>query len=78
MLDELPWARQAWFRAQRFAPWYHAHGELSRGAPAGAVKRGGTWKGDERLSLFLVDDAGHVAPWDQPAAVGAVMRAWIQ
>ncbi|KAH6664794.1 carboxypeptidase Y [Plectosphaerella plurivora] len=75
MLDEQPWARQAWFRAQEFSEWHFSDGDLASGSQAA---KGGTRKGDERLSLFLVEESGHMAPWDQPEAVGAIVRAWIR
>ncbi|KAH7375462.1 carboxypeptidase Y [Plectosphaerella cucumerina] len=76
MLDEQPWKRQAWFRAQTFSGWYFEGGDLAPESSRAA--QGGTQKGDDRLSLYLVDDAGHMAPWDQPEAVGAIVRAWIR
>lgn len=78
MLDEQPWARQAWYRQQAFKDWHYADGEIAREGLADKGKKGGKWKGDNRLSLFLVDEAGHMAPWDQPEAVGAIVRAWIR
>lgn len=75
MLDEQPWKGQAGFRARTFEEWFVHDGELT--PQRGGGRLAGTWKGDERLALYTVDEAGHVSPWDQPEAVGAVVRAWM-
>ncbi|KAM5354841.1 hypothetical protein ACJ41O_001487 [Fusarium nematophilum] len=78
LLDEQPWKRQAWFRAQRYNEWYFQEGELSPSPDSEKAKLGGIWKGDERLSLFTVDEAGHTCPFDQSQATGTVVRAWLR
>ncbi|KAG4275799.1 carboxypeptidase Y [Fusarium proliferatum] len=78
LLDEQPWSRQAWYRAQRYSNWYVEDGELSSSPDSKKARQGGTWKGDERLALFTVDEAGHTCPFDQSEAVGAVVRNWIR
>ncbi|KAH7161837.1 carboxypeptidase Y [Dactylonectria macrodidyma] len=73
MLNEQPWHGQAWFRAQGLQPWYYQDGEVSS---EGSI--GGEWKGNRRLSLFTVNEAGHMAPYNQPEAVGAILKQWIR
>ncbi|KAH8893116.1 alpha/beta-hydrolase [Thozetella sp. PMI_491] len=80
MLDEQPWKGQAWFRAQVFQDWFYRHGELvmqGESRRSGAIK-GGKWKGSKRLSIFTVEEAGHTSPFDQPEAVGAIIRSWLR
>lgn len=78
LLDEQPWGRQAWYRAQRYSNSYVEDGELSSSPDSKKARQGGTWKGDERLSLFTVDEAGHTCSFDQSETVGAVVRNWIR
>ncbi|KAF5712492.1 carboxypeptidase Y [Fusarium mundagurra] len=78
LLDEQPWSRQAWYRAQRYSNWYVEDGELSSNLDSKKARQGGTWKGDKRLALFTVDEAGHTCPFDQSEAVGAVIKNWIR
>ncbi|KAF9629769.1 Carboxypeptidase Y like protein A [Lasiodiplodia theobromae] len=73
LLDEQPWKRQAWFRNQRLHEWYHSSGKLNESFGT----KGGKWKGNYRLSIFTVDEAGHMSPADQPTALEAVVGSWI-
>lgn len=73
LLDEQPWKRQAWFRNQRLHEWYHSNGKLNESFGT----KGGKWKGNYRLSIFTVDEAGHMSPADQPTALEAVVGSWI-
>ncbi|RMZ77601.1 hypothetical protein DV737_g4278, partial [Chaetothyriales sp. CBS 132003] len=79
LLDELPWKKQALFRSLAYEDWFFGDGEL-RGADTDApgVRKGGRWKGTERLQIFTVDEAGHFAPYFQPESVGAVVRTWFR
>jgi cathepsin A (carboxypeptidase C) len=80
MLDQHPWKGQAGYQAQKFEQWYHRQGKLVEGTvrEAGTAVKGGSRKGTDRLSLVLVDEAGHMAPADQAEGVGAIVRAWIR
>lgn len=78
MLDEQPWKGQASFRAESFSDWHYQRGNLVSSANNVDKSRGGTFKGNNRLSIYTVDEAGHIAPFDQPEAVGAVVRRWLQ
>ncbi|KAL3297172.1 PRC1-carboxypeptidase y serine-type protease [Colletotrichum asianum] len=78
MLDEQPWEGQASFRAESFSDWHYQRGDLVSSAKDVDTSRGGTFKGNGRLSLYTVDEAGHFAPFNQPEAVGAVVRKWLQ
>lgn len=73
LLNEQPWKGQTWFQNQPLQEWYHRKGEVCgrRG------NQGGQWKGSSRLSIFTVDEAGHMAPDDQPEAVEALVGSWI-
>ncbi|UPK93469.1 hypothetical protein LCI18_004404 [Fusarium solani-melongenae] len=75
LLEELPWHGQALYRSQKFEPWYFSNGELVSNA-GGTM--GGQQKGGGRLSLFTVDEAGHMAPAHQPEAVGAVVKFFLR
>lgn len=73
LLNEQPWKGQSWFQNQPLQEWYHRKGEV-RGRRG---NQGGRWKGSSRLSIFTVDEAGHMAPDDQPEAVEALVGSWI-
>lgn len=73
LLNEQPWKGQTWFQNQPLQEWYHRKGEV-RGRRG---NQGGRWKGSSRLSIFTVDEAGHMAPDDQPEAVEALVGSWI-
>jgi carboxypeptidase C (cathepsin A) len=77
MLDEQPWHGQARYRSQGYQDWYFRKGDITSDVQGWDVKRGGFWKGTERLALYAIDEAGHFAPYHQPEAVGAVLRAWL-
>ncbi|RKK83902.1 hypothetical protein BFJ71_g14728 [Fusarium oxysporum] len=77
MLDEQPWSRQPQFRKMEYRDWYYTDGELSDDGGSHS-HLGGTWKGNNKLSHFTVDEAGHFSPMNQPEAIGAVVRAWIR
>ncbi|KAI8712158.1 Amidohydro-rel domain-containing protein [Fusarium sp. LHS14.1] len=71
MLDEQPWKRQPQFRNMKYQNWFYKDGELSVD-DGGSSHLGGTWKGDDKLSFYTVDEAGHFSPMNQPEAIGAV------
>lgn len=77
MLDEQPWHGQARYRSQGYQDWYFRKGDITSDVQGWDVKRGGFWKGTERLALYAIDEAGHFAPYHQPEAVGAVLRTWL-
>ncbi|KAI9147040.1 Carboxypeptidase Y [Paramyrothecium foliicola] len=77
MLNEQPWHEQAKFRAESLKDWYHEGGKLHRDGPLSGKRKGGQWKGSERLKLFTVDEAGHMAPFENAEAVQAVLDSWI-
>lgn len=43
----------------------------------GNVHQGGQVKGIDRLQFIGVDDAGHMCPGDQKAAVASVVDRWL-
>ncbi|KAL2209891.1 carboxypeptidase Y [Sarocladium strictum] len=83
LLDTMPWSRQASYRAAPVTNWYYmdagiiqrtGQGELA----SSAALLGGTSKGDDRLKLVTVDDAGHFVPLHQPVAVLAILKDWLK
>lgn len=78
LLDAQPWKGQAQYRSLRYESWYFKQGKLvSLKEEGGGAKRGGFWKGTDRLQLYAVDEAGHFAPYFQPESISAVMGAWL-
>ncbi|RKK75578.1 hypothetical protein BFJ69_g7643 [Fusarium oxysporum] len=77
MLDEQPWHGQARYRSQGYQDWYFGKGDITSDVQGWDVKRGGFWKGTDRLAMYAIDEAGHFAPYHQPEAVGAVLRTWL-
>lgn len=79
MLNEIPWRGMASFRQMAFSDWYYSDGEVVGDVTqVPRSKKGGQFKGTQRLGLALVDNAGHMAPWDNAEAVSAAVRAWIK
>lgn len=78
MLDEQTWKGQARYKEQEFEEWHYARGDLVEGVEIEGAVKGGIRKGTSRLSLALVDEAGHMAPADQPEGVGALVWAWMR
>ncbi|KAG7402764.1 Carboxypeptidase Y-like protein [Fusarium oxysporum f. sp. rapae] len=78
MLDEQRWKGQDNYRTRNYKPWYYKDGELLSDAEGWNVKKGGFWKGNEQLSFFAVNEAGHFSAHHQPEAIGAIVRAWLR
>jgi cathepsin A (carboxypeptidase C) len=78
MLDEQPWKEQAKYRSLNYEEWRFQDGELVVGDNGVNSRRGGLWKGTDRLRLYTVDEAGHFAPYHQSEAIGAVLRSWLR
>jgi carboxypeptidase C (cathepsin A) len=78
MLDHQPWKGQEEYRSLDYRAWHYRDGEINADVDGWNVKRGGFWKGNEKLSFFAVDDAGHLSAHHQPEAVGAIVRAWLR
>lgn len=79
MLDQQPWHGQAQYRDERLQDWYYEGGKIVEGTSGEtAAMRGGTTKEYRQLKLVTVDEAGHMAPLNQPEAVGAMVWGWIQ
>lgn len=68
--DNLVWSGQARFQTQRLTPWYFLGED-------GTKSRGGEVKSFSRLAFATVDDAGHMAPRDQPHGVTQLVKAWL-
>ncbi|CAG9990808.1 unnamed protein product [Clonostachys byssicola] len=75
LLDAQPWKGQAHFRSLKYQDWFYTNGKLDQGRKE---KKGGTCKGDERLRLYTVDEAGHFSAMNQPEALGAVVADWLR
>jgi pimeloyl-ACP methyl ester carboxylesterase len=75
LLDAQPWKGQARFRSLKYQNWFYTNGKLDQGSGG---KKGGTWKGDEKLRLYTVDEAGHFSAMNQPEALGAVVADWLR
>ncbi|GKU06761.1 carboxypeptidase y a [Fusarium langsethiae] len=78
MLDHQPWKGQELYRSLGYNAWYYEDGDLTSDTEGWDAKRGGFWKGNDRLALYAVDEAGHLSPHHQPEAVGAIVRAWLR
>ncbi|KAF4452568.1 Carboxypeptidase Y like protein A [Fusarium austroafricanum] len=78
MLDEQPWKGRDNYRSLGYKAWYYKDGELTSDADGWNVTKGGFWKGNDQLSFFAVDEAGHLSAHHQPEAIGAVVRAWLR
>ncbi|EGU86159.1 hypothetical protein FOQG_14759 [Fusarium oxysporum f. sp. raphani 54005] len=78
MLDEQRWKGQDNYRTLDYKPWHYKDGELTSDAEGWNVKKGGFWKGNDQLSFFAVDEAGHFSAHHQPEAIGAIVRAWLR
>lgn len=78
MLDNQPWKGQKEYRRLEYGNWHYRNGEITSDSHGWNVQKGGFWKGNDRLALYAVDEAGHLSPHHQPEAVGAVVRAWLR
>ena len=78
MLDNQPWKGQDTYRNLEYESWHYRSGELTSDSHGWNVKKGGFWKGNDRLALYAVDEAGHLSPHHQPEAIGAVVRSWLR
>jgi hypothetical protein len=78
MLDHQPWKGQEEYRSLHYRAWHYRDGEITSDVDGWDVKRGGFWKGNDRLSFFAVDEAGHLSAHHQPEAIGAIVRAWLR
>lgn len=68
--NSIRWSGQARFKTQPLKPWSLHDGN--------ATKIGeGLYKWHDRLAIVHFDEAGHMAPHDQPAAVSFVMSKWL-
>lgn len=74
MLDAQPWAHQIEFQERSLRNWSYSEGVVDKES---SEERSGQWKGDGRLSIFTVDEAGHMVPHDQSEAVEALVGSWI-
>ncbi|EKG15442.1 Peptidase S10 serine carboxypeptidase [Macrophomina phaseolina MS6] len=74
MLDAQPWAHQIEFQGRPLRNWSYSEGVVDKES---SEERSGQWKGDGRLSIFTVDEAGHMVPHDQSEAVEALVGSWI-
>lgn len=77
MLDEQPWKDQTRYQSLDYKGWYFRDGEITEDVEGWGVKRGGFWKGTDRLMFYSVDEAGHLSAYHQPEAVGAIVRSWL-
>ncbi|KAF5667142.1 carboxypeptidase Y like A [Fusarium heterosporum] len=78
MLDHQPWKGQRHYRNLNYEAWHYKDGEITSNKDGWNVKKGGFWKGTDRLGIFAVDEAGHLSAHHQPEAVGAVVRQWLR
>jgi hypothetical protein len=78
MLDNQPWEGQELYRSLDYKAWYYEDGDMTSDTEGWNTKRGGFWKGNDRLALYAVDEAGHLSAHHQPEAIGAVVRAWLR
>ncbi|EKJ69548.1 hypothetical protein FPSE_10259 [Fusarium pseudograminearum CS3096] len=78
MLDNQPWEGQKLYRNLEYNDWYYKNGDLTSDTEGWGAKRGGFWKGNDRLAIYAVDEAGHLSPHHQPEAIGAIVRAWLR
>ncbi|KAJ6263011.1 hypothetical protein Dda_1569 [Drechslerella dactyloides] len=69
----LPWSGNGEFRSRDLQPWHYA-GENSKSIKGGMRKS--TKNG--KLAFASIDRAGHMAPFDQPAALEALVKAWVE
>ncbi|KAF3916254.1 hypothetical protein ABW21_db0201285 [Orbilia brochopaga] len=69
----LPWSGNGEFRARDLQPWHYID-------DAKQSVKGGMQKAtkDGRLTFASIDRAGHMAPFDQPAALEALVKAWVE
>ncbi|OAA36118.1 carboxypeptidase Y [Beauveria brongniartii RCEF 3172] len=72
-LDELAWRGQAEYQNMKLQDWFwdDDRKRLIKGGEYKATKRKG-------LSVFTVDDAGHMAAAAQPRAVTSVFERWLE
>ncbi|KAI3578907.1 Alpha/Beta hydrolase protein [Fusarium oxysporum f. sp. albedinis] len=78
MLNQQRWKGQDNYRELGYETWHYKDGELTSDADGWNVKEGGFWKGNDQLSFYAVDEAGHMSPYHQPEAIGAIVRAWLR
>jgi hypothetical protein len=78
MLDNQPWHQQATYRAKSLQSWYYQSGKLHLKKQDMSGRIGGQWKGDSKLAIFTVEDAGHLSPGENPEAVQSVVDYWIR
>lgn len=78
MLNQQRWNGQDNYRELGYESWYYKDGELTSDADGWNVKEGGFWKGNDQLRFYAVDEAGHMSPYHQPEAIGAIVRAWLR
>lgn len=67
--DSILWSGHAVFRSMDLKEWHYLGSDNERAL-------GGRVKSYKNLSLVTVEGAGHMAPHDQPEAVGQVLRSW--
>lgn len=77
MLDEQPWKGQAQYQSLGYKDWHFSDGEVTTDVEGWGVRRGGVWKGTDRLRFYSVDEAGHLSAYHQPEAIGAILRSWL-
>ncbi|KAI8665317.1 hypothetical protein NCS56_00967400 [Fusarium sp. Ph1] len=77
MLDEQPWKGQAQYQSLGYKDWHFSDGEVTTDVEGWGVRRGGFWKGTDRLRFYSVDEAGHLSAYHQPEAIGAILRSWL-
>ncbi|RGP73086.1 hypothetical protein FLONG3_6401 [Fusarium longipes] len=77
MLDNQRWKGQKLYQSLDYKDWYYEDGDIVSNTKIWEAKKGGFWKGNDRLAFYAVDEAGHLSAHHQPEAVGAIVRAWL-
>ncbi|KAF3923560.1 hypothetical protein ABW20_dc0105045 [Dactylellina cionopaga] len=71
-MNILRWSGNGEFRAKDLQPWeYEDSGKKRKGGMMKQAKGG-------NLSFASIDKAGHLAPYDQPAALEALVKSWVE